>query len=363
MRIALLGSGLIGGSIGLALRPLDSVDEVVVYDRSESAARRAVERGAADRYEATPAAAVRDADIVFIATPVGAILDTIKSAISGLKSGAILTDVGSTKSRVVDEATSILGANITFLGGHPMAGSEEDGIDGAKEGLFEGAWWILTPTPQVEPAAYQTLHGLLSSLGSHVIALEPALHDELMAIISHLPHLTAATLMNMAADHGKDKASLLSLAAGGFRDVTRVAASNPAIWIDICRENADAIVRALGEFIDRLGELRDFVAAGAADDIHRRLDSARLARRSLAGKRTDGELFEIFVPIPDRPGVLAEVTTLIGNAGVNIEDIQISHAEEGGRGVLRILVLGEDQSRSAYDALVTRGYHPRSTSI
>ncbi|HVL89828.1 MAG TPA: prephenate dehydrogenase [Actinomycetota bacterium] len=363
MRVALLGSGLIGGSIGLALRRLDSVAEVVVYDRSEEAARRAVERGAADRHEATPAEAVREADVIFVATPVGAIANTIKAAIPGLKSGAILTDVGSTKSRVVDEVTSILGANVTFLGGHPMAGSEEDGIEGAKEGLFDGAWWILTPTPRVEPAAYRTLHGLLSGMGCHVIALEPALHDELMAIISHLPHLTAATLMNMAADHGKDKASLLSLAAGGFRDVTRVAASNPGIWIDICRENADAIVRALGEFIDRLSELRDFVARGATDDLQRRLESARLARRALAGKRTDGELFEVFIPIPDRPGVLAEVTTLIGNAGVNIEDIQISHAEEGGRGVLRILILGEDESTKVHSALSSKGYQPRSTSI
>lgn len=359
----MLGSGLIGGSIGLGLRGLDQVSEVVVYDRSEESARRAVERGAADRFELSPAEAVRDADVIFVATPVGAIANTIKACISTLKHGAILTDVGSTKSRVVDEVAGILGENVTFLGGHPMAGSEEDGIEGAREGLFDGAWWILTPTPNVEPAAYRTLHGLLSAMGSHVIALEPALHDELMAIISHLPHLTAATLMNMAADHGKDKASLLSLAAGGFRDVTRVAASNPGIWIDICRENADSIVRALGEFIERLSELRDFVASGAAESIHGRLDSARLARRSLAGKRTDGELFEILIPIPDRPGVLAEVTTLVGNVGVNIEDIQISHAEEGGRGVLRLLILGEDQSRRVHDSLSIRGYNPRSTSI
>ncbi|HEX9696425.1 MAG TPA: prephenate dehydrogenase [Actinomycetota bacterium] len=363
MRVALLGTGLIGGSIGMALRALDNVDEVVVYDRSPDSARRAVERGAGDRIAGTPAEAVHDADVIFIATPVGATLNAIKQAISGVKAGAIITDVGSTKSRVVDEVTSFIGENITFLGGHPMAGSEEDGIEGAKEGLFDGAWWILTPTPRVEPAAYRTLHGLLSAMGSHVIALEPALHDELMAIISHLPHLTAATMMNMAADHGKDKASLLSLAAGGFRDITRVAASNPGIWIDICRENADAIVRALGEFMDRLGELRDFVASGASESILGHLDSARVSRQSLAGKRTDGQLFEILVPIPDRPGVLAEVTTLVGNVGANIEDIQISHAEEGGRGVLRLLILGDDQSKRAHDALESRGYHPRSLSI
>lgn len=363
MRIAILGTGLIGGSIGLSFRGREDIEEVVVFDRSEESCRLAVERGAADRFAATAVDAVRDADVIFVATPVAAIPNTIKEAISGLKPGAILTDVGSTKSKVVDQVTGLLGENITFIGGHPMAGTEQEGIAGAKRGLFEGAWWILTPTETVQPGAYRTLHGLLSSLGCHVIALEPELHDELMAIISHLPHLTAATLMNMAADHGKEKASLLSLAAGGFRDVTRVAASNSAIWIDICRENADAIVRALSEFIDRLGELRDFVASGAADGLRERLDSAKTSRRSLAGKRTDGELFEIFVPIPDRPGVLSEVTTVIGNVGVNIEDIQITHAEEGGRGVLRILILGDDESRRVRAALITRGYNPRSTSI
>lgn len=363
MRIAVLGTGLIGGSIGLSLTGRQDITEVVAWDRSDDAARRAVERGAADRIAASPAEAVAQADIVFVATPVAAIPNAVKAAISGMKSGAIITDVGSTKSRVVDEVSGLLGENITFIGGHPMAGTEEEGIGGAKKNLFDGAWWILTPTESVQPAAYRTLHGLLSSMGCHVIALEAGLHDELMAIISHLPHLTAATLMNMAADHGKDKASLLSLAAGGFRDVTRVAASNSAIWIDICRENADAIERAMTEFIDRLGELRDFVASGAADSLRDRLDSARHSRRNLAGKRTDGELFEIFVPIPDRPGVLSEVTTVIGNAGVNIEDIQITHAEEGGRGVLRLLILGDDQARKVQSVLEARGYSPRSTSI
>ncbi|MGH2830650.1 MAG: prephenate dehydrogenase dimerization domain-containing protein [Actinomycetota bacterium] len=175
--------------------------------------------------------------------------------------------------------------------------------------------------------------------------------------------MTAATLMNQAADRGREEASLLSLAAGGFRDVTRVAASNPGIWLDICRENRDAIVAALSEFIDRLSDLRVHVEAGQEDELEKHLTAARDARRGLAVGKGIGELFEILVPIPDRPGVLSDVTTLIGNLGINIEDLQITHAEEGGRGLLRLLILGEQKGRKVLDALLGKGYDPRTISI
>lgn len=363
MRVAILGCGLIGGSIGLSLKRADQAVDIVAWDGSPGVAERAVERGAADRHAADPADAVQDADIVFIGTPVLSTVGVIESALEGLQSGAILTDVGSTKSRVVLEATEVLGSRGVFIGGHPMAGSEEEGIEGAKVTLFDGAWWILTPTDVVGADAYGRLHGLITSLGCQVLALSPDLHDELTAIISHLPHLTAASLMNMAADHGKDKAGLLSLAAGGFRDVTRVAASNPSIWIDICTENRDAIVRALAEFSERLSDLRVLIEEGHMDPLRGQLAAAMEARRGLGGKKTPGELMEVHIPVPDRPGVLSEVTTLIGRLGINIEDLNITHAEEGGRGVLRLIVLGVDEAHKAQSALESHGYEPRVISI
>ncbi len=363
VRVALLGSGLIGGSIGLALRRTETASKITAYDHDPAAAIRAVERGAADQTADSPQSAVVDADLIFVSTPVLSIPQVIREASPGFKAGAIVTDVGSTKSRVVDEVYSFLPKSAIFIGGHPMAGTEHDGIEAAKAALFDGAWWILTPTPQVDPRSYQTLHSVLSAMGCQVLALEPALHDELMAIISHLPHLTAATLMNMAAEHGKDKASLLSLAAGGFRDVTRVAASNPTIWIDICRENRDAIVRALDEFAERLSDLRILIGGGDLDGLRGHLLQAREARRDLGGKKTPGELVEVFVPVPDRPGVLSDITTMAGNLAINIEDLQITHAEEGGRGVIRMLILGVDESRRLSIALEAKGYEPRATSI
>jgi prephenate dehydrogenase len=182
-------------------------------------------------------------------------------------------------------------------------------------------------------------------------------------VISHLPHLTATTMMNLAAERGKEHAGLLSLAAGGFRDVTRVAASNPDIWLDICAENAEAISSVLAEFAGRLLELSELVKAGQRADLQKRFLEARTARRNLPGKGVSGDLVELHIPVPDRPGVLSEVTTTVGDLGVNIEDLQITHAEEGGRGTLRLLVIGADDAERVRVALSSRGYDVRSLSL
>ena len=362
MRVALLGTGLIGGSIGLALGRIPDVD-VVVFDGDPAVAHAAVERGAGRRAAESPADAVRDADVVFVATPVGSIVPVIEQARPGFKPGAILTDVGSTKSRLVLEVDALALEGVTFIGGHPMAGTEEEGIGAAEATLFDGCWWILTPTESVEAAAYRSLHALLGRIGAQVMALDPRRHDELLAVVSHLPHLTATTLMNLAAERGEEHAGLLSLAAGGFRDVTRVAASNPDIWLDICAENASAIVDVLRGFAGRLEELAGLIEHGSRDELRERFLSARAARRELPGRRAGGELVEVLVPVPDRPGVLSEVTTTVGDLGVNIEDLQITHAEEGGRGMLRLLVSGVEHARRVQEALSRKGYDPRSTSI
>lgn len=363
MRVALLGTGLIGGSLGLALRNVPEVEEVIAYDLDPKVRAAAVERGAASAESSAPEDAVRGADFVFVATPVGRIADVIKQAAPGLKSGVVVTDVGSTKSRVVLEVENLRIEGATFIGGHPMAGTEEEGIEAADPMLFDGCWWILTPTERVDAGAYRALHGLLTKLGARVMALEPTEHDDLLAVISHLPHLTAATLMNLAAERGKEHAGLLALAAGGFRDVTRVAASNPDIWLDICTENAAAIAAVLREFARRLDSLGDLVASGDREQLEQGFLAARAARRELPGQRAGGESVELLVPVPDRPGVLAEVTTTVGNLGVNIEDLQISHAEEGGRGTLRLIVSGVEQAHRVQGALSSKGYDVRLTSL
>ena len=363
MKIALLGCGLIGGSIGLAAKERIPGVEVVAFDADTRSSARAVERGAADRAATSPADAAVGAEVVFIATPVGVIPDVAASVSSALVEGSILTDVGSTKSRVVAEVERTLEHGSRFIGGHPMAGTEEEGIDAAVGDLFEGAWWILTPTERSDPNAYKTLHSLLTTLGARVMALTPAAHDELMAIISHVPHLTATALMNAAAERGREHAGLLALAAGGFRDVTRVAASNPEIWLDICDENRDAIAAALGAFAGRLLELRELVERSDRARLREVFLSAREARRNLPGRLTEGELFEVRMPVPDRPGVLAEVTTSVGNLGVNIEDLQITHGAEGGRGTLHLSVVGLDPAERVAAELRGRGFDAKAIQL
>jgi len=362
MRVAIIGTGLIGGSIGLALKARTDA-EVVAFDQDPAAAARAVERGAADRATETAEDAVADADFVFIATPVGAIAESVQAIAASVADRAVVTDVGSTKSRVVIEVAKVLREGSEFIGGHPMAGTEQEGIDAASSTLFEGAWWILTPTEASDADAYRRLHGMLTTLGARIMALNPIEHDELMAVISHVPQLTATTLMNMAARRGEEHAGLLALAAGGFRDVTRVAASNPDIWLDVCRQNGEAIAATLQEFAKELLRMRDLILDQQDDRLREAFLSARAARRALPGKEVAEAPFEIVMPVPDQPGVLAQVTTSIGNLGINIEDLQITHSSEGGRGVLHLTIAGRASATRVAGALREQGFDAREVEL
>jgi prephenate dehydrogenase len=342
-RAAIVGVGLIGGSIGMALRRAGW--HVTGRDRDPERAARAVELGALDAVGDDP-----DADIVFVATPVGAIAGEARKA---LATGAVVTDVGSVKAPVVAAAD-----HPRFVGGHPMAGSEQEGVEGADASLFEGATWVLTPTPATDPAAYLRVRSVVSSLGADVVAVAPDRHDALVAVVSHVPHLTAAALMGLAADAATEHATLLRLAAGGFRDMTRIAAGHPGIWPDICAENRRAICEVLDRLAASLASLRETVAAGDREGLLAVLEKARHARINLPARLARPEdLVEVRVPVPDRPGVLAEVTTLAGELGVNIVDIEIAHSPEGDRGVL-LLVVAAASGERLRAALAARGYRP-----
>ena len=343
-RATIVGTGLIGGSIGLALRRRGW--HVTGRDHDHARAERAVAIGALDEVGTDP-----DADIAFIATPVGAIAEEARQLVSPT---TVVTDVGSVKAAIVAAID-----HPRFVGGHPMAGSEQEGVEGADADLFEGATWVLTPTEATDPAAYARLQEVVSSLGASVVAIPPDRHDALVAVVSHVPHLTAAALMTIAASRSEAHATLLRLAAGGFRDMTRIAAGHPGIWPDICAENRDAIVEALDELLGTLRGVRDTVAAADRAALLHLLEAARTARVNLPARavsRAD-EMAEMRVPVPDRPGVLAEVTTLAGELGVNIYDIEIAHSAEGDRGVLLIVIDAKDTDLLR-GAFLARGYRP-----
>ena len=342
-RAEVVGTGLIGGSIGLALKARGW--HVTGTDTDPQRARRALELGALDVVGHDPGA-----EITFVATPVSSIAGEVRDA---LGRGGIVTDVGGVKAALVAAVD-----HPRFVGGHPMAGSEQEGVEGADPALFEGATWVLTPTVDTDTDAFSRVLGVVSSLGADVVALPPERHDELVALVSHVPHLTAAALMTLAAAGASEHATLLRLAAGGFRDMTRVAAGHPGIWPDICAENRDAIVEGLDRLSAALSEVRNLVESGDRDNLLATLEGARAARANLPSRwARPEELAEVRVPVRDRPGVLAEVTILLGELDVNIEDVEMAHSAEGPMGVL-VMVVEQSAAPAVVTALGRRGFKP-----
>lgn len=339
-----VGLGLIGGSIALALR--EQGWAVCGVDSDATREQTALERGVVDRLGLES-----DARITFVAVPPKTMVGAVRDALE--RTTGVVTDVGSVKSAVCAEI-----ADRRFVGGHPMAGSELEGLDGADAGMFAGAVWVLTPTSSTEDSAFATVAAAVSELGAEVVGLDPRRHDDLVAVVSHVPHLTAATLMRLAGVRAEEHAALLRLAAGGFRDMTRIASGHPSIWLDICDENRQSIVDALSSLIDGLADMRSVVAAGDRDGLHSRLSSAREARANLPARiARPSDLAEVRIPIPDRPGAAAEVFTLAAELGVNIPNFEVVHSAEGDRGIAVVLV--EAQMMDVFrGGLIARGYRP-----
>ncbi len=275
-RAQVTGLGLVGTSIALGLRAQGWC--VTGRDLDDARARRARELGAVDEIGVDRLAAV-----AFVATPVAAIVAEVNALLLGDQSGElVVTDVGGVKGPIVSSIS-----HPRFVGGHPMAGSEQEGPDGADPELFAGSTWVLTPTSSTDPRAFSTIQSVIASLGADLVALAPDRHDDLVAVVSHVPHLTAATLMGLATEATDAHTALLRLAAGGFRDMTRIAAGSPAIWPDICRDNAPAILPVLDDLIARLNEVRRIVAEEDRPNLVALLDRAQLARRNLHRGRAD----------------------------------------------------------------------------
>ncbi len=343
-RATITGLGLIGGSVGLALR--ERGWHVSGDDTDARRVEQALAIGAIDAPGRDP-----DSSITFVCTPVLSVADEVKRALA--ETGGLVTDVGSVKGAVaaaVDDPR--------FIGGHPMAGSELEGLDGADASMFAGAVWVLTPTATTDDATFGAVATVISELGAEVVALPPERHDQVVAVVSHVPHLTAATLMGLASSRGEEHGALLRLAAGGFRDMTRIASGHPAIWIDICRGNREAILDALDELIDGLRAMRTVVSTDDSDGLLRRLRVAREARANLPSRVSQpSELAEFRIPIPDRTGAAAEVFTLAAELGVNIASFEVVHSVEGNRGIAVVLV-DAAVTELFRGGLLARGFRP-----
>jgi prephenate dehydrogenase len=346
MRIAVIGVGLIGGSVALAARQrLEAT--VCGYDRAPQALQRARELGAVDVVAGSVAEAVADAQAVFVAAPVGVLPELVGAALSGAPADCVITDVGSTKRAVVAAHT-----DPRFVGGHPLAGAENAGVEHARADLFEGATWYLTPGAGTSGILYERLHRLLAGLGAQPTAIDPETHDRILATVSHLPHVLANVLVSQAAGTLAEGDERLPATGPSFRDATRVAGAPSAIWTDIYLSNRDALTAELDATLIRLSEIRDALAAGDGAGITRWNDAAAADRRRLLeGQLAGGELFELRASVPNRPGVLAQLALELGRAGVNISDMALYPAADMSEGVVALWIAGE-QSAARAEALV-----------
>jgi prephenate dehydrogenase len=348
-RATIVGTGLIGGSVGIALRKQGWRTSAVDVDADTAA--EALHIGAADQIGYDP-----ECELVVVAAPVSAIPELVGEALE--RTSAVVTDVGSTKAEICRAVT-----DPRFIGGHPMAGSEQDGIAGARDDLFSGAMWVLTPLETTDESAFASVRAVVRSLGAESLALPPAVHDELVAQVSHVPHLAAATMMNLADTTAIEHRALLRLAAGGFRDMTRISAGRPSIWPDICVANSAAIVKGLDQMIEALSTMRGMVAGQDADGILQLLTTARAARVNLpVGFGPADNPVELAIPIPDRPGEIAAIATLAAELDVNIYDLEISHSVEGRQGVM-VAIVDEARSERFVGGLMARGYRPTVRSF
>jgi prephenate dehydrogenase len=352
-RLAVVGTGLIGASVGLAAKAA-GVEHVTGWDADAESLAGALDRGAVDEAADTLGDAVAGAELAVVAVPVAALPSQVAAVLAASGERTTVTDVGSTKGAVCRAAAG----EPRFIGGHPVCGSEARGPGHASGELFRGATWFLTPAAATEPDRYRVLHGFVVALGATPVAVDPGAHDRLVALTSHLPHALANLLLNQAGAARVDGHEPLAAAGGSLRDMTRVAGANPRIWVDIFLDNAEALAAALAEHRRRVGTLEAALAAGDAGAVARWIGEAAGNRRRLLEDAYDdpGALQRLRVHVPDRPGVLAAITQALGAERINIEDFELRHVSPERGGTLTLLVAGEEAAARAAELLEGQGY-------
>jgi prephenate dehydrogenase len=359
--VVIIGVGLVGGSLGRAMRALPDAPHVIGVELDADAREWAVANGVVGEAFAPNSPRVDallgpdGADLVVIATPVQVAVGWL-GRLGKLGYAGVVSDVASTKSAIFAVAEMSLAADATFIGGHPMAGSERSGVQASTADLFRGAYYVLTPSPRTDPDVYRRLHALITSIGSRVIAIHPEQHDEAVAVISHVPHVAAAALTNMAAERTDEGEDVLRLAAGGFKDMTRIAAGSPELWTGIVFDNRDAVSRGLRDYAEQIGRFAGFVEAGDTERVLEWFARAAEVRGALPARwvPASARLSVLSVPIVDRPGMVSIVTQAAAKAGCNIEDIEIDHTTED-TALLRLVLTDEGDATALVADLTAQG--------
>ncbi|NJP38199.1 prephenate dehydrogenase [Alkalicoccus luteus] len=337
-KIFIAGLGLIGGSLALAVKAGHPKAEIIGFDLNEKAMKLASSLQIID-HAADSLAGAEEADFIIIAAPVESSL-TVMDELAGLslKEGAVITDVGSTKQSVVEKACVFAGSGAIFIGGHPMAGSHKSGVEASRERLFENAFYVLTPGPDVTDSMLIKLQNLLRGTKAKFLRLEAADHDRYAGLISHLPHIIASALVHEVEEAGKEEPLVQQLAAGGFRDITRIASASPTMWRDILVHNKETLLPMLESWKNRLHGIEQLLREDDSEGIYAFFERAKSSRDKLPSRQKGAMLpfYDLFVDIPDHPGVISDVTGLLAVQNISITNIRIIEAREGIMGVLRL---------------------------
>lgn len=352
-----VGLGLIGGSIAKALKAARPHMKIIAWDINEKSLRQALAEGIVN----VAAPAIDDSfsscDYIFLCAPVQKNDENIAAVKRVMNPGCLLTDVGSVKAPV-HEAVCAAGLNDRFIGGHPMAGSERTGYANSKAILLENAYYILTPAPSVSPGQLDRFRDLVSEMGAIPLVLDQETHDYVTAAISHLPHVVAASLVNLVQDQDTRDGIMKLVAAGGFRDITRIASSSPLMWQQICLTNGRNISLLLGEYVNALNSFRQDLDRQDAPALYERFENARIYRDSFI-KASSGPIkrfWGISVDIADKSGALADVTALLAAEGISIKNIGILHNRESEDGVLSLEFYDEEARNRAAALFAEAGY-------
>jgi len=356
--VVVAGVGLIGGSVGLGAKQRALAERVIGYDLDPTALDAARGLGAIDEAQLSPGAWLERADLLVLAAPSASLLPLAAALIPHLRADAIVTDVGSVKGELVAGYRELPGAKPRFVGGHPMAGSERAGVLHADAALLENAVWVLTPEADTDPAALELVRGFVEALGAKPVEVSPDRHDRLVALVSHLPYLAAVALTGLI-DRGDERSLKMLLAAGGFRDLTRVASGDPRMSRDMVWANRESVSEALRFFRQELEELERLLAR--PEELLERAEAAKRARDGIPIVKRSllPASFELIVAVPDRPGEFARITRALGDEGVNIKDLEVLGIRESG-GAVRLAFDSAAGLERARQALTAAGYEARS---
>lgn len=356
-KIGFIGLGLIGGSIAKKIKYDHPDCEIIATARRESTIMEAYDMGLISNNTLLPLTTFSDCDIIFLCAPVEKNLDYLRELKDIISDKTIITDVGSTKGQIHREVIA-LGLEEQFIGGHPMTGSEKTGIQNANVYLLENAYYIITPTKKNTQEQIDSFYALVKELGSIPMVLDYEAHDYATASISHLPHMIAYTLVNLVKDIDDENETMKTIAAGGFKDITRIASSSPVMWESICMTNQEQLIKLMDKYIDSLSELREDIQKASSQTLLDKFQSAKDYRDSLTVRNTKSynKVYELFLDLADEAGGIAIIASILAFKGISIKNIGIVHNREFEEGVLHIEFYDEESVEMAVTLLSEKNY-------